>query len=73
MNLTLLLLLLLFCFALWLGLYLIQQDWRKGYLRIAVFCDINGFVMVLAAKPISQLLGLNNPAILMGLGIGLIA
>ena len=35
MNWTLLLLLLLFCFALWLGLYLIQRDWRKGYLRMA--------------------------------------
>jgi len=35
MNLTLILLILLFCFALWLGLYLIQRDWRKGYLRMA--------------------------------------
>jgi hypothetical protein len=35
MNLTLLLLVILFCFALWLGMYLIQRDWRKGYLRMA--------------------------------------
>jgi hypothetical protein len=35
MNLTLLLLIIFFCLALWLGLYLIQRDWRKGYLRMA--------------------------------------
>ena len=39
----------------------------------AIFCDVSGFVMVLAAKPLSQFLGLQNPAILVGLGIGLIA
>ena len=35
MNFTLLLLITFFCFALWLGLFLIQRDWRKGYLRMA--------------------------------------
>jgi hypothetical protein len=39
----------------------------------AIFCDVSGFVMILAAKPINQFLGLQNPAILVGLGIGLIA
>jgi hypothetical protein len=39
----------------------------------AIFCDVSGFVIVLAAKPLSQFLGLQNPAILVGLGIGLIA
>ena len=39
----------------------------------AIFCDVSGFVMVLAAKSLSQFLGLQNPAILVGLGIGLIA
>jgi hypothetical protein len=39
----------------------------------AIFCDVSGFVMVLAAKPLSQFLGLQNPALLVGLGIGLIA
>lgn len=32
---TLLLLVIFYCFSLWLGLYLIQRDWRKGYLRMA--------------------------------------
>jgi hypothetical protein len=31
----LLLLIILYCFSLWLGLYLLQRDWRKGYLRMA--------------------------------------
>jgi hypothetical protein len=35
MKLTLFFLIILFCFAVWLGLYLIQRDWRKGYLRMA--------------------------------------
>ena len=39
----------------------------------ALFCDVSGFVMVLAARPLSQFLGLQNPAILVELGIGLIA
>jgi len=32
---TLFLLIIFYCFALWLGLYLLQRDWRKGYLRMA--------------------------------------
>jgi hypothetical protein len=35
MDFTLLLLIILYCFAMWLGLYLIQRDWHKGYLRMA--------------------------------------
>ena len=39
----------------------------------AVFSDISGLVLILAAKPLSQFLGLDNPAILIGIGIGLFA
>jgi hypothetical protein len=39
----------------------------------AIFCDVSGLVMILAAEPLSQFLRLNNPAILVGLGIGLVA
>ena len=35
MNFTLLLLVILFSFSLWLGLYLLERDWRQGYLRMA--------------------------------------
>ena len=35
MKLTLFSLVILFCFSFWLGLYLIQRDWRQGYLRMA--------------------------------------
>lgn len=35
MNFTLLLIVFLFCFALWLGLFLIQRDPRQDYLRMA--------------------------------------
>ena len=39
----------------------------------AIFCDVSGFAMILGAEPLSQFLGLQNPAILIVLGIGLIA
>jgi hypothetical protein len=35
MTMTLILLVIFYCFALWLGFYLLQRDWRKGYLRMA--------------------------------------
>lgn len=35
MTFTLLFLVAFYAFALWLGLYLLQRDWRKGYLRLA--------------------------------------
>lgn len=39
----------------------------------AAFCDISGLVMIIAAKPLAAFLGLSNPAILVGIGIGLFA
>jgi hypothetical protein len=39
----------------------------------AAFCDVSGLVMILAAKPLAAFLGLNSPAILIGLGVGLFA
>jgi hypothetical protein len=37
----------------------------------AVFCDLSGLVMLVFAKPLSGFLGLNNPTILVGIGITL--
>lgn len=39
----------------------------------AVFSDISGLVMLVAAKPLAAFLGLNNPGILVGMGIALLA
>jgi hypothetical protein len=39
----------------------------------AIFCDLSGLVMILAAKPLASFLGLRNPTILIGIGIGLFA
>ena len=39
----------------------------------AIFSDISALVLVLAAEPLAALLGLNNPAILIGIGVGLFA
>ena len=39
----------------------------------ALFSDISGLVLILFAKPLAAFLGLNNPGMLMILGIGLFA
>jgi hypothetical protein len=39
----------------------------------AVFSDISGLVMLVAAKPLAAFLGLNNPGFMVGMGIALLA
>jgi hypothetical protein len=39
----------------------------------AIFCDLSGLVMILAAKPLAGFLGVNNSAVLVGIGIALFA
>jgi len=39
----------------------------------ALFCDMSGLLMILAAKPLSRFLGIDQSGILVGLGIGLFA
>jgi len=39
----------------------------------AIFCDLSGLAMILAAKPLAGFIGLANPAILVGIGIVLFA
>jgi hypothetical protein len=39
----------------------------------AVFCDLSGLGIVFGAKPLTAFLGLGNPGVLVGLGVGLVA
>ncbi len=39
----------------------------------AIFSDLSGIVMIFAAKPLASFLGLTNPVLLIGLGVGLVA
>jgi|APSaa5957512622_1039677.scaffolds.fasta_scaffold74821_1 hypothetical protein len=39
----------------------------------AIFCDVSGLVMILTAKFLAEFMGLSNPVVLIGLGVGLLA
>ena len=39
----------------------------------ALFCDLSGLVLIIFARPLADFLGLNDPGILIILGIGLFA
>ena len=64
LTLSLLFLTIFYCFALWLGLYLIRRDWQKGYLRMAGL----GLVSYAAALGFQALvlIATGNTAVLLG-------